>query len=58
MAQEVRKPIFHLKTADGAIGGHAAAANDARQDLRELAMKIVDRVGLRDWTVGRAGGNA
>lgn len=46
MAQEVRKPIFHLKTADGAIGGHAAAAIDARQDFRELAMKIVQRINL------------
>ena len=48
MAQEVRKPIFHLTTADGAIGGHAAAANDARRDFRELAMKIVQRINLGD----------
>ena len=47
MAQEVRKPIFHLTTADGAIGGHAAAANDARRDFRELANKIIRRVGIR-----------
>ena len=47
MAQEVRKPIFHLTTADGAIGGHAAAANDARRDFRELANKIIQRVGIR-----------
>ena len=46
MAQEARKPIFHLTTADGAIGSHAAAANDARQDFRELAMKIVQRINL------------
>ena len=58
MAQEARKPIFHLTTADGAIGGHAAAANDARQDFRELALKIVDRVGLRDLPAGSAGDNA
>ena len=30
MAQETRKPIFHLTTADGAFGSHAAAVNDAR----------------------------
>ena len=48
MAQEARKPIFHLTTADGAVGSHAAAANDARQDFRELAMKIVQRINLGD----------
>ena len=48
MAQEARKPIFHLTTADGAVGSHAAAANDARQDFRELAMKIVRRINLVD----------
>lgn len=58
MAQEARKPIFHLTTADGAIGGHAAAANDARQDFRELAMKIVHRVGLSDLSACSAGGSA
>ena len=46
MAQEARKPIFHLTTADGAIGSHAAAANDARRDFRNLAKKIVQRITL------------
>ena len=46
MAQEGRKPIFHLTTADGAIGSHAAAANGARQDFRDLAKKIVQRINL------------
>ncbi len=40
MAQEARKPIFHLTAADGAIGSHAAAAKDARLDFRLLASKI------------------
>ena len=44
MAQEARKPIFQLTTADGAIGSHAAAANDARRDFRDLAEKIVQRI--------------
>ncbi len=48
MAQEARKPIFHLTTADGAIGSHAAAANDARRDFRDLAKKIVQRINLGD----------
>ena len=45
MAQEARKPIFHLTPADGAIGSHAAACKDARKDFRVLADKIVARVG-------------
>ena len=44
MAQEARKPIFHLTTADGAIGSHAAAANDARRDFKVLAEKIAKRI--------------
>ena len=46
MAQEARKPIFHLTPADGAIGSHAAAANDAGKDFKELAQKIVARIEL------------
>ena len=46
VAQEARKPIFHLTTADGAIGSHAAAANDARHDFKILAKKIVERINL------------
>ena len=44
MAQEARKPIFHLTTADGAIGSHAAAANDARRDFKQLANRIAQMV--------------
>ena len=50
MAQEARKPIFHLTTADGAIGSHAAAANGARQDFRALAKRIVQKVNLGSGT--------
>ena len=46
MAQEARKPIFHLTTADGAIGSHAAAAAAARRDFRDLARKIAARIPL------------
>ena len=46
MAQEARKPIFHLTPADGAIGSHAAAANAARKDFKALAEKIVARISL------------
>lgn len=40
MAQEVRKPIFHLQPADGAIGSHAAAAQQARADFERLALRL------------------
>ena len=46
MAQEARKPIFHLTTADGAIGSHAAAARDAYTDFKILAEKITARIDL------------
>ena len=48
MAQEHRKPIFKLTTADGAFGSHAAAVVDARADFRALAQKIVQRINLSD----------
>lgn len=40
MAQEARKPMFHLKPADGALGGHASAVRDCYQDFRRLALRI------------------
>ena len=46
MAQEARKPIFHLTPADGAIGSHAAAARDAYTDFKILAEKIAARINL------------
>ena len=46
MAQEARKPIFHLKPADGAIGAHSTAAYSASLDFKILAEKIINRVGI------------
>ena len=46
MAQEARKPIFHLTSADGAIGSHAAAVRDAWSDFKALAVAILERTGL------------
>lgn len=40
MAQEHRKPIFNLTSADGAIGSHANAVQDAKKDFKQLALKI------------------
>ncbi|MCB1968207.1 AAA family ATPase [Accumulibacter sp.] len=45
MAQEVRKPIFQLSTADGAIGSHSYAVRDARTDFEALAVAILERIG-------------
>lgn len=44
MAQEVRKPIFHLNSADGAIGNHAQAVRDAWSDFKALAVAIDSRL--------------
>ncbi len=41
MAQESRKPVFFLTTADGAIGSHAQAVKDAYSDFKSLAEKII-----------------
>ena len=46
MAQEHRKPIFNLTSADGAIGSHSAAVQDAKRDFRQLAMKISAQIGI------------
>jgi chromosome partitioning protein len=43
MAQEARKPIFHLTSADGAIGSHAVAVTNARYDFYTLAKRILSR---------------
>jgi cellulose biosynthesis protein BcsQ len=40
MAQDARKPIFHLKAVDGALGGHASGVEDCRKSFKELADRI------------------
>jgi len=46
MAQEAGKPIFSLKSADGALGSQVVAVRDAYQDFKTLALKIVSRAGI------------
>lgn len=46
MAQEARKPMFALKSADGAIGSHIRAVQSAYRDFKHLAHKIADRISL------------
>ncbi|MFH0899996.1 MAG: AAA family ATPase [Pseudomonadota bacterium] len=43
MAQEARKPMFHLKPADGALGAHFRAVEKAREDFERLAKHIAER---------------
>ncbi|MGK5093974.1 AAA family ATPase [Deltaproteobacteria bacterium TL4] len=46
MAQEYRKPVFLLTSADGAIGSHANAVQDAKRDFKELAEIIAGKMGM------------
>lgn len=46
MSQELRKPIFNLSSADGAIGSHANAVQDAKKDFKRLAEKIAGKMQL------------
>ncbi len=43
MAREARKPMFHLKPADGAIGSHVQAVQNCFRDFRALAQTIEER---------------
>ncbi len=51
MGQEARKPVFRLTPADGAIGGHAQAVEDARKDFKHLAMKLLERMKLTPFAL-------
>jgi hypothetical protein len=46
MAQDSKKPMFLLRPADGAIGGHQTAVQACYNDFRQLALKIAERCGL------------
>ena len=46
MAQEARKPMFHLKPADGAIGAHVQAVQNCYRDFRNLAATIKEKAVL------------
>ena len=54
LAMEVRKPIFHLKAADGAIGAHYEAVQHCADAFADLAGKISDRLGLLPVSSGLA----
>ena len=42
MAQEVRKPMFMLKPADGAIGAQQQGVTECYKDFKTLAKRILD----------------
>jgi len=46
LAQEARKPMFHLRPADGAIGAHVQAVQGAYADFHALAGAIAKRTGV------------
>lgn len=51
LAQEARKPIFKLKSADGAIGAHANAVQGAYTDFKWLAAEIAMAISLKMRTI-------
>lgn len=46
MAQDANKPMFLLKPADGAIGGHQSAVMECRRDFQILATLLLQKVGI------------
>jgi hypothetical protein len=46
LAQDARKPVFHLKPADGAIGSYAEAVKSVDRDFTRLATTIAEKIGL------------
>ncbi|MCZ2096753.1 MAG: AAA family ATPase [Anaerolineae bacterium] len=46
LAQDARKPMFLLKPADGAIGGHGQAVRDCYDDFKRLARTLAQRIGV------------
>jgi len=51
LAQEARKPIFSLKPADGAIGGHMGSVRAVYEDFEGLARAILTRIGVDEPTM-------
>lgn len=47
LAQEARKPIFHLKPGDGAIGSHMDNVLDAYRDFKRLAERVAEGAGVK-----------
>jgi chromosome partitioning protein len=52
MAQEARKPMFHLTSADGAIGAHTRAVAEARENFSKLAEALLIRCNVHQRNAG------
>jgi hypothetical protein len=48
MAQEARKPMFLLRSGDGAIGGHQTAVRECGHDFEKLAREVLRRANLAE----------
>ncbi len=46
MSQEARKPMFDLKSADGAIGSHQRLVQVVSDEFQVLCEVILDRSGI------------
>lgn len=46
MAQEARRPLFLLRSADGAIGAHQRAVHEAYGHFEALATRLLDAIGV------------
>jgi chromosome partitioning protein len=46
MAQEARRPLFLLRSADGAIGAHQRAVHEAYGHFEALAIRLLDAIGI------------
>lgn len=46
LAQEARKPMFLLKPADGAFGGHQQAVSECYRAFRDLTTSILRHCGV------------
>jgi len=47
LAQDALKPMFHLRSADGALGAQVKAVQDCYQDFSALARAIAERCDIR-----------
>ena len=46
LAHEARKPVFHRRAADGALGSHSTAAKEAGRDFKRLARAVARGIGF------------
>jgi hypothetical protein len=51
MAMDARKPMFHLRPSDGAIGAHSYAVQECYRDFESLAKVIAVKVALPSFAL-------